>query len=161
MKENKVHELFHDPKTIYFFDVDGVLVTLDFGEYNHYLLDDATWSKALLEEDYYAKKEPVKTFQNFLKDKDMSQVYVISKVMNDIEREQKERFVEENYGIYKDHVYVVYKDEEKLEVMKKVKEQYSNVEDKYFVMIDDTVAVLNHIMDHSHFSTVHISSFIR
>ena len=30
-------------------------------------------------------------------------------------RRELERFVEENYGIYKDHVYVVYKDEEKLE----------------------------------------------
>ena len=43
--------------------------------------------------------------------------------------------------------------------MKKIKEGYPELKDKYFVMIDDTVEVLNDIMNHSSFSTVHISSF--
>ena len=45
--------------------------------------------------------------------------------------------------------------------MNKIKELNPNLEDKYFVMIDDTVEVLNHIMDNSNFSTVHISSFLQ
>ena len=65
------------------------------------------------------------------------------------------------YGILKDHVYLVYHNDEKLDVINKIKKLNPNLEDKYFVMIDDTVEVLNHIMDNSNFSTVHISSFLQ
>ena len=41
-----------------------------------------------------------------------------------------------------------------------IKNKYPLVPDKNFVMIDDTVEVLNNIMNNSHFSTVHISSFL-
>ena len=46
-------------------------------------------------------------------------------------------------------------------VVERIKKLNPNLEDKYFVMIDDTVEVLNHIMDNSNFSTVHISSFLQ
>ena len=36
MKESKIKDLFADAKTIYIFDVDGVLARLELGEYNHY-----------------------------------------------------------------------------------------------------------------------------
>ena len=41
-----------------------------------------------------------------------------------------------------------------------IKSKYQVVPDKNFVMIDDTVSVLNNIMNNSNFSTVHISSFL-
>ena len=40
MKKYKIDELYNNPNTIYVFDVDGVLAPLEFGEYNHYELDD-------------------------------------------------------------------------------------------------------------------------
>ena len=54
---------------------------------------------------------------------------------------------------------MVYKNEEKLEKIKEIRKEYKNIEEKYFIMIDDTVDVLNHIMENSSFSTIHISSF--
>ena len=36
MKESKIKDLFEDAKTIYIFDVEGVLDRLELGEYNHY-----------------------------------------------------------------------------------------------------------------------------
>ena len=40
MKESKIKDLFEDHKTIYVFDVDGVLARLELGEYTHYFYND-------------------------------------------------------------------------------------------------------------------------
>ena len=45
--------------------------------------------------------------------------------------------------------------------MKKVQDFYPGLPDKNFVLIDDTVDVLTYVMEHSHFSTVHNSSFLK
>ena len=89
MKKYKIDELYNNPNTIYVFDVDGVLAPLEFGEYNHYELDDDEWAKALLEKDLYAEKRPAKTFQEFLATKNKNNVYVATKVMNEMEKKQK------------------------------------------------------------------------
>ena len=90
----------------------------------------------------------------------MKRVYVATKVMNEEKHRQKVSFLNRNYGILADHVFLVYQNDEKLDVILKIKENYPNLEDKYFVMIDDSVDVLNHIMDNSSFSSVHVSSFM-
>ncbi len=161
MVESKISELFKNPNTVYIFDVDGVLAKIEYGEYNHYCYDDELWAKMILENDYYEKVEPLKTMQDFLKNKDLRRVYVATKVMNDEELKQKKTFLFRNYGILSDHVYSVLNDKEKLNVIKNIQKDYQNLDAKYFVMIDDTVDVLNNIMDNSSFSTVHISSFIK
>ena len=46
-------------------------------------------------------------------------------------------------------------------MIKKIKEEYPLLDAKYFVMIDDSIEVLNHIMENSEFSTVHVSSFLK
>ena len=151
MVESKIKELWNSDQTIYFFDVDGVLAPLELGEYNHYYYDDESWNKALLTHDYYAEMRPNRQIQDFLKNKDKRKVYVITKGMNEVEFEQKARFCNKNYGILKENVFLVSSNEEKLNIMKKIKENFPELEDKYFVMIDDTVEVLNDIMNHSSF----------
>ncbi len=161
MAKSKIKELFKDPKTVYIFDVDGVLAPIEYGEYTHYELDDEAWARELLKEDFYQDRMPFKAFQEFLKDKEKSKVYVATKVMNEIEKQQKICFLEKNYGILKENIFEVYKNEEKLDVIKKIKEEYPLLDAKYFVMIDDSIEVLNHIMENSEFSTVHVSSFLK
>lgn len=156
---SKIKDLFLEENTVYIFDVDGTLVPLEFGEYNHYSLNDEEWAKRLQEKDFYCENRPVKVFQEFLKEKDKSRIYVATKVMNEIELTQKKKFLQKQYGILSENVFSVYENREKLDVMRKIQTFYPELEEKYFVMIDDTVEVLNHIMDHSSFSTVHISSF--
>lgn len=158
---SKMKEIFSNPDTVYVFDVDGVLVRMEFGEYNHYTLNDEDWAEAIKSKDFYETMAPISTMQDFLKDKDMSRVYVATKVMNEIEKQQKIDFLRKHYHILPDHVFEVYHNHEKLEVMKKVQDFYPGLPDKNFVLIDDTVDVLTYVMEHSHFSTVHNSSFLK
>ena len=160
MVESKIRDLFQNGNTVYIFDVDGVLARLEYGEYNHYYYDDEAWSKMIYEKDYYKDVRAFETMQKFLANKDMKRVYVATKVMNEEEHRQKVSFLNRNYGILADHVFLVYQNDEKLDVILKIKENYPNLEDKYFVMIDDSVDGLNHIMANSSFSTDHVSSFI-
>ena len=161
MEKSKIKELFESSNTVYIFDVDGVLAPIEYGEYNHYELDDEAWAKALLTNNFYEDKKPFETFKLFLKEKDINRIYVATKVMNDTEKKQKIEFLEKNYGIKKENIFEVYKNEEKLEVIKKIKEEYPLLDAKYFVMIEDSVEVLNYIMENSEFSTVHVSSFLK
>ena len=69
MTESKLNELFLDSETRYFFDIDGVLIRLNLGEYTHYFYDDDKWNNYLLEHDVYNDLEPIKVMQDFIKDK--------------------------------------------------------------------------------------------
>lgn len=156
---SKIKELFKDEKCVYCFDVDGVLVPMEFGEYNHYVFDDEKWEEELHNNDFYQNVRPNKIIQKFLENKDMSRVYVITRAIDEVELNQKRNFAFKYYGIVPNNVYIVYSDDEKLNVMKEIHKFYNGLEDKYMVMIDDTVNVLNNIMDNSSYSTVHVSSF--
>lgn len=160
MAISKIKILLMEEKTICIFDVDGVLTPLEFGEYNHYTLNDEMWVEALQNDyDYYAENRPIKVMQDFIAKKDKQRIYVATRVMNEKELEYKKNFLLKQYGILSDHVFAVYNNENKLDVIKEIHKKYPELEEKYFVMIDDTVEILNHIMDHSGYSTMHISSF--
>lgn len=156
---SKINELFNDEKSVYCFDIDGVLVPMEFGEYNHFGLDDDVWFKELYKRDLYESMRVNKTIQEFLKNKDMSRVYIVTKVANEEEKNQKVRFVSKHYGIFSDNVYMVSNEKDKLDKMNIIKNIYPGLEDKYMIMIDDSVSVLNNIKENSNYSTVHISSF--
>ncbi len=160
MEESKIDDLFNDSNTVYFFDVDGVLAPICYGKYNHYYYDDEAWSKFVLENDGYANVLPIKKMQMFINKRDKNLIYVITKVMNDKELEEKVRFLVKNYNIIPSHIYGVCSNNDKLMVMKKIRKEYANLDDKNFVLIDDTVDVLNYVMENSSFATVHISSFL-
>ena len=70
-----------------------------------------------------------------------------------------QNFLKKNYDILPENVFMTLKNEDKLKAIFKIQEKYPQLDSKYFVMIDDTVDVLNHILENSSFSTVHISSF--
>lgn len=158
---SKINELFARSDTVYIFDVDGVLVRMEFGEYNHYTLNDEDWAEALKEHDFYEGLKPVLTIQQFLRNKDMSRVYVATKVMNEIEKEQKIRFLNKEYHILPDHVFEVYRNEDKLNVIRKVQNFYPELDERSFVFIDDTVDILTYVMNNSSYCTVHVSSFLK
>lgn len=157
--KSRIKELLEEEKTICIFDVDGVLTPLEFGVYNHYSLNDEEWASAINDKDFYAENRPIKVMQEFIKKRNLKDVYVVTRVMNETELKQKQNFLNKHYHILPENVYMTLKNEEKLDVMYKIQAKYPELESKYFVMIDDTVEVLNHIMDHSSFSTAHISSF--
>lgn len=158
---SKIHEVLNDDKSVLVFDVDGVLAVLEWGEYNHFGEDDETWAKMHKAGQYlYTSQYVVKKMQDFLKDKNKDNVYVISKVFTDFELEDKKHYVNEFYDIDKDHVFAVRNNDEKAMILNKIKALHPDVSNHNIVMIDDTPDVLTYIMEHTKYSTAHISSFL-
>ncbi len=158
---SKIKDLLKDINTVLVFDVDGVLAKIEYGKYNHYLLDDKKWAMSTASGDVYYKEDSViKSMQEYINTRKIDNVFTCSKVLNEKEEKLKINFLVKYYNIKKDNIYFVYSNEEKLEVLNKIKENYLNLKDYQIAMIDDNMGVLNHIRDNSNFATIHISSFI-
>jgi hypothetical protein len=158
---SKIRELINDNKSVLVFDVDGVLATLEWGEYNHYGEDDETWSNMYREGvSFYTEKYVIKRMQDFLSKKNKENIFVITKVFSEFELSDKKQFLKKYYDILPEHVYSVATNEEKVDVLNEIKKLYPELEDKYLVMIDDTPDILTDVMNRTRFSTAHISSFI-
>ena len=158
---SKIKELIKDKNNILVFDVDGVLATLEWGNHNHYELDDDAWTKICEDgTNCYTEACVCNKMKSFLSDKDMKKIYVVTKVGNNHEGNFKKEFVNKYYNIPQENVYFVEKDCEKKERLSQIKEKYQELEDYQIIMIDDTVNVLNDIMEKTNFSTVHVSSFL-
>ena len=93
MKESKIKDLFADAKTIYIFDVDGVLARLELGEYNHYFYNDEMWEKALQSHNFYDEMRPIISMQDFIQKRNKERIYVATKVYNELEYQQKISFI--------------------------------------------------------------------
>jgi hypothetical protein len=158
---SKIQELIKDNNTILVFDVDGVLAKMEYGEYNHFDLDDDNWTK-LIEtgECFYPDDQAIPSMLEYMKTKDMNNIYVCSKSYSEKEDNMKKRFAISAYGILEDHIYFVKDNLKKVEVLYKIKETRPDIDDKHIAMVDDTVDVLNSVKEHSNFATIHISSFM-
>lgn len=158
---SKIKELLMDEKNVLVFDIDGVLALMELGDHNHYSLNDEDWTKACEDGiNYYDESIVSKKMQEFLKTRDMSRIYVITAVGNNNEGEFKREYANKYYNIPKENVFFVSRNIEKTEQLKKIKEKYPELENYRIVMVDDTVKILDHIMNNTEFSTVHISSFL-
>ena len=159
---SKIQELLKDDETVIAFDVDGVLAPMEFGEYNHYYADDDVWAEEVANgTDFYKDVRVVKTFKDFISKRDKNRIYVITKVMNENEFNQKLDFLEEGYGILRDNCFMVLKDFDKLYKLEEIKKLYPDLEDKDIAIVDDTTDILTYVMQNSKFSTIHISSFLK
>lgn len=158
---SKIKELLKDEESILVFDIDGVLALLELGEYNHFGLNDEEWFKECEKGiNYYTQDKVINKMKNFLSSRDMSRIYVVTVIGHDNEWDFKKEFANKYYKIFKENVYCVKRNKDKKDILFKIKESYPALEDYKIVMIDDTVAVLNDIMENTNFSTVHISSFL-
>lgn len=158
---SRIKELLNDKDTILAFDVDGCLAVLEFGEYNHFSMNDNSWIEAINSgKEFYDQDKVSKKMQEYLKTRDMNNIYVITKSYTVNEDNAKYNYLNKYYGILRENIYCVREDSLKKEKLKEIKNKYPNLEDNKIVMIDDTISVLNDIMDNTNFSTVHISSFL-
>ena len=125
---SKIREILNDKESVLVFDVDGVLALFEWGEHNHYADDDESWAKMYeAGGTYYTEKFVIKKMQEFLKDKDKSRIYVITKAFNDNEADDKRNFVNKFYGIPKDHVYYVTDNNDKAKVLCEIKKGYKEL----------------------------------
>ncbi len=158
---SKIKELLNDKDSILVFDIDGVLALLEFGEYHHHLLNDDEWKKInALGQNFYTEDKISYRIKHFLSEKNMSRVYVITTVGNNNEGEFKREFANKYYNIPNDNIFYVDDNSKKVAILKKIKNKYPELDDYKIVMIDDTVSILNDVMENTNFSTVHVSSFI-
>ena len=158
---SKIKDLLNDKDTILVFDIDGVLASMEWGEYNHFELYDAEWFKAC-EDGFnaYQENRVVKKIQEFLKKRDTSRVYVISKIGHPNEASFKKDFCEIYYDIPRDNVFLVWDEKEKADILMKIRNKYPELESFQIAMVEDTVKTLTDIMEKTGCATVHISSFI-
>lgn len=158
---SEIKRLLHDKDSVLVFDVDGVLAVMEFGEHNHYTLDEEEWYKANLSgKTFYTKEKVSKKMQDFLSKKDKQRIYVVTKATSIEEFNNKKCFVNKNYDIDIKNVYLVGKGTEKKEKLKEIKRIYKTLPDYKLVIVDDSESILNDVMDNTKFSTVHISSFL-
>ena len=158
---SKIKELLEDKDSVLVFDIDGVLAVMEWGEYHHFALTDEQWDISCKQGiNLYTEDKVSKKMQNFLQNKDMSRIYVISVIGDDNEGNFKKEYVSKFYNIPVENVYCVKHNSDKTTEIAKIKEKYPNLDNYKIVMIDDTVSILNDIMYKTEFSTVHISSFL-
>ena len=158
---SKIKQLLNDEQSVLVFDVDGVLSLLEFGEYHHHLLNDDEWNKVNASGmNYYTEDKVSNKIKNFLSTKDMNRIYVITTVGSNNEGEFKREFAFKYYNIPKDNVYYVDDNSKKITELKKIKDKYQELDDYKIIMIDDTVGILNDVMEKTKFSTAHVSSFL-
>ena len=158
---SKIKELLNDKDTVIAFDVDRVLAVLEFGEYSHFTLHDDEWVDAvnngtgLYDDDKVSLK-----MQNYLKTRDMNNIYVITRSSGSKEDNVKRDYLMRNYNILSNNIYYVRGELEKKDKLNEIKNKYPDLEDYKLLMVDDTINVLNDIKDNTNYSTVHISSFL-
>ena len=157
---SEIRNIINAKQSVLIFDVDGVLAIMEFGLNTHFL-DDDSWKKTLLNDiNLYDKDKVSKKLQLLINKKDKNRIFVITKVDDIVEINQKKEYVNKYYGIIKENVYCVNTDSEKTKELEKIKSKFKGLDSKYFVMIDDTVEVLNDAMNNNKISTAHISTFI-
>ena len=157
---SEISNIINDKDSILVFDVDGVLAKLEFGKYNHFM-DDVEWEYANNNGiNYYNEEKVIKKMQEFLKTRNMDNIYVATVASGEGEGNNKIDYLMKYYNIKKDNIYYVPSNNDKLEVMLKIKDKYKELSPRSIVLIDDTVEILNDVMNNSEFITAHISSFI-
>ena len=158
---SKIKKLLKNENSVLVFDIDGVLALLEFGKYHHHLINDDEWNKENISGmNYYSEDKVSNKIKNFLETKDMNRIYVITTVGSNNEGEFKKEFVNKYYNIPKENVHYVDDNSKKIIELIKIKEEYPELDDYKIVMIDDTVSILNDVMEKTKFSTAHVSSFL-
>lgn len=157
----EIRKLLNDEKSIFAFDIDGVLAIMEWGDHNHYTLAGEEFKKACEESVIEFGEDKVsKTMLRFMQGKDKNRMYVITKVYSDREGEFKKVFAKKYYGIPEENFYCVRENREKVDVLNIIKDKHNNIADRSIIMIDDSTDVLNEVVKRTDYSTVHISSFL-
>lgn len=158
---SRIKELLKDPDSVLIFDIDGVLAICEWGEYNHFDMSDEEWNARYADgQMYYTEEFVSKKMQDFLKSRDMSRVFVVTVAESDAEGKDKIHFSNEYYNIPRENVYYVKNKASKLDKVLEIRKKFPNLDDRKILMIDDTIEVLNNIMENTNYTTVHISSFL-
>ena len=158
---SRIKELLKDNNSILVFDVDGVLALMEFGDRNHYYASDEDWDNEVDNGlNLYTEDKVSKKMQQFLKNKDMNKVYVITTIGVNKEGEYKKEYLKKYYNILENNIHFVNKNRDKTTELINIRNENNNVDDEHIIMIEDTTDILTDIQDKTNVSTAHISSFL-
>lgn len=158
-------EKLKEENTVVVFDFDGVLGSYEYKEGNHVISPNADkWNKFVKEQHPYKDTSIIRLFKvlkEFIKHKNISDIYVCSCTLSKEERDGKLEYVQREYGILPENVKFVKHKEDKLTYLWQLhNEKYPYLKENQIAMIEDDVPTLDDIMKYSSFMTVHISSFL-
>lgn len=148
-----------DPRTIFVFDIDGVLFPYEAGIYS-FGLNEAEWVNMMKSRNVYAEFRPFKTMQKFMKEHN-NKYYVCSRVCCEEEILQKREALVKHYPLIPEkNMYFVESNLVKKDILHRIRLENPRLDTKYICMVDDTTEVLLDIMNNTKYSTIHVSSFI-
>ena len=153
----KIWELLNAPETVLVFDIDGTLISYNYGEYRaHHKLDQASTEEEFKGIDIYNGCRGIPVIREFLQGRDLSRVYCLS--MEPHEHDvSKRRAIHQYYGIAPSHIYLVADHSEKPATLTQIAKEFG--ENTKVVFIDDNSKVLRAVEEQTPFSTAHVSIF--
>ncbi len=155
---SRIWEKLNDPETTLVFDIDGTLISYNYGEFRaHHELDRAETEEEFRSVDIYNGCRGIPAIRDFLKNRDPQHVYCLSMEphQHDV---SKKKAVHMYYGILPSHVFLVEDHSEKPGVLKKIAEA-SGADQNNLVFIDDNSMVLRRVEEETGFSTAHVTVF--
>ncbi len=154
----RIWEIINKPDTVLVFDIDGTLISYNYGEYRaHHELDNINTEEEFSRIDMYNGSRGIPVIRDFLKTKDMNNIYCLSMEphRHDI---SKKKAVYSYYGIMPSHIYLVEDHSRKPELLEKIARMTLKDENK-LVFIDDNSKVLRAVEEQTPYYTAHVSIF--
>ncbi|MCR4655629.1 MAG: hypothetical protein K5770_05300 [Lachnospiraceae bacterium] len=154
----KIWEILNRADTILVFDIDGTLISYNYGEYRaHHELDDIRTEEEFSRIDMYNGSRGIPVIRDFLKTKDMDNIYCLSMEphRHDV---SKKKAVSTYYGILPSHVFLVEDHSQKPVLLKEIADMTLNGTNK-LVFIDDNSKVLRAVEEQTPYYTAHVSIF--
>ena len=156
-KSNKVLEYITNNDCPIVFDLDGTLSSYNYGEYQANSDLDGVDDKLFFDEHIYLTvAKPIPVIQEFLKKKNMDNIYLLSMEHGNKE-EEKIEFVVGNYRFKRENCHFTKTFEEKIDILNKLEKEFrSNLTP---VFIDDYAELLREVRDKTNYYTAHVTLF--
>ncbi len=158
---NKIGEYIKNTNCPIVFDMDGTLTSYNYGTYNAFHDKDHAGNAGsieyLNEHIYKSIVKPIPVIADFLKAKDMKNIFVLSKETHGQEAD-KRWFAQKYYGILPEQCFFTSSPEDKIDVLNKVLPKYF-VTNNTPVYIDDYAEFLSDVRDKTKYYTAHVTIF--
>ncbi len=155
---SRIWEILKQPDTVLVFDIDGTLISYNYGEYRaHHELDNIVSEEEFTKVDMYNGSRGIPVIRDFLKGKDLNRVYCLSMEPHRHELSKKTA-VNLYYGIDPSHIYLVEDHSMKPATLERIAE-IAGVEENRLIFIDDNSKVLRSVEEQTPFYTAHVSIF--
>lgn len=145
-------QILKNKYTIYIFDIDGTLTDFNY--------DTRAFAEQIERSTDYKQIRPLKTLQEFISKLNMDNVYSCSRSIFPEERQSKTEFLVKNYHIKPENIFYVHRNEDKIDVIKKIWEK-TGVDSELILVVEDNPSILDRITLETNFSNMHISYFIK